>query len=295
MPLIGTPVPQPAAPVACDTVCPLSCELVFDMVHVSYLIRGGTRVMWTITPEFSDPLPWVFQLQGGQSGNPDADDWTNIGLPVEDGIYAIDPNQNDFGKEISAHYRVELVTPVATYRSQPTNKEGVLNVRDWRLAREIIRKERLRARYSAQDGFLLKRRVTGTNCARCLDLQTGEITDPECPECWGTGKQCGYFYPMNCIWADLSPAASTIKLDEQGMRGTIQDMAVKARMLMLPVIAEYDVWVSAKTDERYVIRSLGNVAEIRGVPLIVTAELRKLPFTDIVYSIEIPEQDLRLM
>ena len=29
-----------------ENECPPSCEDAFDMVHVSYLIRGGTRVMW---------------------------------------------------------------------------------------------------------------------------------------------------------------------------------------------------------------------------------------------------------
>lgn len=271
--------------------CLPSCEAVFDMVHVSYLIRGGTRVMWLLSPEFSDPRPWSFQLQQGQTGNANASDWEDVGLEVTNGVFATDPTQHDFAKTISTHYRIILTTPSAIYTSQPTNKLGVLAARDWRLAREIVRKERVLQRYSAQDGFLLKRIVTGLDCSICLDLQTKEVTDPNCPECRGTGKQCGYFEPMSCIWASLSPEQSIVKLDEQGMRGTIQDMTSTARMLMLPIISEFDVWVSARTDERYVIRGVSNIAEIRGVPIVANVALRKLPFTDIVYTVPIPEQD----
>ncbi len=59
--------------------CPPDCENVFDMVHVSYLIRGGTRVMWELLPTFTDPQPWSFQLQVGETGVEAADDWEDVG------------------------------------------------------------------------------------------------------------------------------------------------------------------------------------------------------------------------
>ena len=78
--IIGQP-PLPAA--TCQDVCPSQCESVFDVVHVSYLIRGGTRVCWQLLPTFADPLPYTFQLQVGQSANPDADDWEDVGVSIE--------------------------------------------------------------------------------------------------------------------------------------------------------------------------------------------------------------------
>lgn len=272
--------------------CPPSCENVFDMVHVSYLIRGGTRVMWTLSQAFNDPLPWTFQLQVGRTGDQNADDWEDVGIAVDNTCYAIDPNQQNYSKgEQDAHYRVKLITSVDTYYSEPTAKAGILMPRDWRLAREILRKERLRHRYANQDGYLLKRRITGNNCPVCLDLQTMEVTDPYCPQCWGTGKECGYYYPIACIWADLSPMTRRRHLDDQATRGTIQDIVITGRMLMLPLIEEQDVWVSRKTDDRYYIQSIQNVAEMRGVPLVANVELRPAPYTDVIYRIPIPQQD----
>jgi hypothetical protein len=287
----GIPPHQPLT--ACEpNFCPADCENVFDMVHVSYLIRGGTRVMWTLVPGFNDPLPWSFQLEVGNTGDPNADDWEAVGLEIENSCYAIDPDQQNYSKgEQSTHYRVRLSTPAGLYYSDPTAKAGILQPRDWRLSREIIRKERLRHRYANSDGFLLKRRVTGNDCPVCLDFQTMEITDPYCPQCWGTGKECGYFYPIACIWADLSPTTQRLHLDDQATRGTIRDIRVSARMLMLPLIEEQDVWVNRKTDDRYYIQAIQNAAEMRGVPLIANVELRPAPFTDVVYRIPIPQQD----
>jgi hypothetical protein len=179
--LDGTPITKvPAATVENENFfatcrpaeCTPDCENVFAMVHVSYLIRGGTRVMWTLHETFNDPPPWVFQLQVGSTGNQNADDWTDVGLPMENACYAIDPNQRTYGKgDQDTHYRVKLTTSRDIYFSDPEAKSGILQPRDWRLAKEIIRKEKLRHRYANQDGFLLKRRNLGIDCPVCLDKQ----------------------------------------------------------------------------------------------------------------------------
>jgi hypothetical protein len=247
--------------------------------------------MWELLPTFTDPQPWSFQLQVGETGVEAADDWEDVGLPVENTCYAVDATQREYGKNQATHYRIKLVTSKGTYYSDPTAKSGILQPRDWRIAQEIVRKERLRFKYSSQDGYILKRRSNGQNCTRCLDLQTDEVTDPYCPQCWGTGKQCGYYYPMGCIWADLSPKTQRTHIDNNATRGTVSDVVVSGRMLMLPLIESNDVWVSRKTDERYYIHSIQHAAEIRGVPLVANVEMRPAPFTDVIYSIQIPQQD----
>jgi hypothetical protein len=278
----------------CQDECPPACSSVFDMVHVSYLIRGGTRICWTLLNTFADALPYTFQLQVGQSGNQDADDWVDVGLPIENTYYAVDGTKRVYGKTQYTHYRVKLTTGAGTYWSDPIAKGGILGKRDWRLAREIVRKERLRSRYVSQDGYLLKRMVTGVKCTICLDLQTDEVGNPDCPECFGTGLQCGYFYPIDCVWADLSPRTHRKHIDDAGVRGTINDIVVSGRMLHLPLLQERDVWVSRKTDDRYYVQSIQNASEMRGVPLIANVELRPAPFTDVIYTIEIPQQDAAL-
>ena len=245
--------------------------------------------MWDLVPDFRGPLPWTFQLQVGRVGDPLSREWTNVGLAMENSFYAMDSEQRVYGKTQWAHYRVKLITgDGAVYHSEPTNLMGILNHKDWRLCREIIRKEKLRDRLATSDGFLLKRRFTGLRCPKCVDLATDDIRDPDCDFCFGTGYQCGYYYPMPCIWADFSPRIN--HKDKDAQRGTVKDTVVQARMLMIPLLETYDVFVHGKTDDRYYIHTITDVAEWRGVPLIANVELRPAPYTDILYDIPIPEE-----
>lgn len=250
--------------------------------------------MWDLVRDFADPQPWTFQLQVGRTGGQDSGDWADVGLPQDNSFYAVDGEQRVYGKTQWSHYRVVLATALGTYYSQPTNLQGVLGTRDWRLAREILRKERLRSRLTTVEGYLLKRRFSGAKCTTCVDLQTDDVRDPQCQECYGTGFQCGYYYPMPCIWADLGLRSSYKNVDTAA-RGTVKDVSIEARMLMIPLMEAYDVWVNARTDDRYYVHKIQHTAEIRGVPLTANIELRPAAYTDPVYDVPVPDQLDRVM
>lgn len=272
--------------------CPSSCDSVFDRIVVSHLITGPTRVMWELLPEFTDPGPLIFQLQVGTTNSNNSDDWEDVGLPVTDQYVAFDTEQRVWGKTNFTHYRLILTTSLGTYISQPTSGMGVLDRRSWRLARETVRAVRLAMRVGnkGQLGYLLKRRWTGEDCPVCLDPMTKEVRNPQCTTCWGTGKRCGYYYPMSCVWAELEPRSRRTQLDGGQNRGTIDDVVTPARMLMVDLLSEEDIWVADKTDDRFFVHTVTHIEEMRGVPLVANVELRLVPFTNIIYSIEIPQQ-----
>ena len=276
----------------CDTPCLPECRSVFDRVVVSHIIKGPTRVMWELLDTFTDPNPLTFQLQVGRSSNPLADDWEDVGLPVTNQYFAFDNEQRVWGKTNWTHYRVMVTSPLGTYYSLPTGGMGTLDRRSWRLAREIVRQRLVSYRYGpgGQRGYLLKRRWAGQRCTKCLDHQTQESRNPSCPNCYGTGFECGYFYPMKCVWAELSPKARRVELDGGQARGTISDVVIQADMVMTDLMGEEDVWVAAKTDDRYYVHKIQHTGEIRGVPVSAQVELRPVPFSSVIYSIEIPEQ-----
>jgi hypothetical protein len=271
--------------------CPTaSCTTVFDRVVVSYLIPGQTRVAWTLRSDFLDPGPYAFQLQVGTTASNDSNDWVNVGLPVNNMFFAIDPVQRVFGKTNWTHYRIVLTTKQGTYFSLPTGLLGTLGHRDWRLAREIVRKETIDHRLASQQGYLLKRRVTGVKCPICLDFQTDNVLNPECPSCYGTSFECGYFYPVACVWAKMRPKAYHTHLDNE-IRGTVKDVFVGARMLMTELFEEEDVWVNKDSDDRYFVHDIVHASEIRGVPIIGDPiTLRLIPYSSIIYTIGIPDQ-----
>lgn len=275
----------------CDTSCNDAYgPSPFDRVVVSYLIKGGTRVMWELVPSFNDPRPLEFQLQVGTTANNDADDWADVGLPVTDQYFAIDGEQRVFGNTNWTYYRVKLTTPRGEYVSDPVNLWGTLSRADWRLAREIVRKELVAHKGASQLGYLLKRRVTGQRCKLCLDHMTKEVKNPACPSCYATGYECGYYYPMGCVWANMSPKTRRLELDGGQGRGTVNDIVVQARMTLTDLMVEDDVWVNKVTDDRYYVHKVQHVAEWRGVPLVGQVELRPIPFSSIIYDIGVPQQ-----
>ena len=115
---------------------------------------------------------------------------------------AIDDQKRLFGKNLSAHYRLVLTTPAGTHVSLASNAAGVLNTRDWLIAKEIIRKEKLRLdNFAGQEGFLLKRRMQHHDNQRLrqevLDPITHEVlstrgTNDPATEDYGVGILGGY-------------------------------------------------------------------------------------------------------
>lgn len=273
------------------SVCQPSCgDKPFERVFVSYILAGMTTVSFTLLPAFQAPMPYSAQLQVGQSQNPLADDWINVGMPAVNAYTMVDPEQRIQGKLRYQFYRIILTDGNGQqYTSLPVGLSGTLSPRDWRIARERLRQERVRMRMVAgQEGYLLKRRITGTPCPTCLDYTTEEVGNPHCPSCYGTGFLCGYFFPISCVWADIDPATYHLNLDSS--RGTVTDIVVKARMANTWIAGEDDIWVNRKTDDRYYLHKVQNVIEVRGVPLIANIEMRPAPASDPVYTIEIPDQ-----
>lgn len=272
--------------------CPNVCPPVFDRVLVTYTIRNGTLVQWTLLPTFTDPLPYTFQLQVGRTPSNDSDDWEDVGLPIENIFCAVDGTQRVYGKTNWTHYRVKLTTSKGTYYSDPVNYLGILAKHDWLIVNQIIRNRTTLYRMGeGVQGYLLKRRVAGQKCTNCLDYQTQEVRQgTDCPRCYGTGFECGYFFPMACVWAKLNPRSYRVHLDSGQMRGTIDDQVIKTEMLAANLLYEDDVYVVAKTDDRYFVHSVQHTAEWRGVPVVANVELRLVPFTSRIYEIPVPEQ-----
>lgn len=274
----------------CKQACGDPCRSVFDRVVVRYYTTGGTLVMWQLRPEFDLSGPLRFQLQVGSTSNPLADDWKNVGLPVVDQFFAIDPDQRDWSKRRRSFYRVRLTVNDWTFYSTPTSGMELLTKREWLLAREILRQrlKMYRKGYAAQEGLLLKRRLTGQRCPSCLDFQTEEIRNPDCSNCFGTGFRCGYYYPISCVYALMSEKRSYTRQDSA--RGTVDDQQVRAaEMVLVDMMETEDVFVSLRTDDRYWIHSVASTAEVRGVPIVGKVELRLIPFSSPIYNLPVQE------
>jgi hypothetical protein len=276
---------------------PLSHDRVFERVIVDYVVRGGARISWGLNPLFAEPRPHHFQLQVGETANPQADDWQDVGAPVENTFYAVDPGRRAHGVVSTVHYRVVLTTATGMHTSPPAAGFGLLSPRDWLYAREIIRKEELRASGGvATDGWLLKRRRHGPRQAPAdakdprtmvRDPLTGAVIRRQNdPETLGTGFEGGYYRPMpfrvefheGLIYDATSDSAGNV--DEEATART-------GRCLMIPQVNSRDVFIARGSDLRYAFGRIKIAIALRNVPLVGDpVELKQLPLADVLYNVD---------
>lgn len=273
-------------PPACDN--PL---VVFNRVRVDFLVAGNARVTWEISSHFNAPEPWTFQLQEAQS-DLDQANWIDVGTPVTNTCFTLDPvSRAVYGKELNIFYRVKLTDANnVTYVSAPAVVFGNLDMRSWNYAQEIVRKENLRLSMLGVgiEGWLLKIKMSGTPCPQCLDQFTGEVTNSNCPTCFGSRWVGGYYAPQPVVFADVT-AEETYhqRATEEGM-GMINPQIVRGMFIAEPYLATMDVWVNHSSDVRYHVHNVKPRTHIRGVPVLVIADLRPIPFDNVVYKIPIP-------
>ncbi len=275
---------------------PETRDRVFNRVTVDHLVAGSTRVSWSLFYQFLDPDPWLFTLQVGRAGTDDAG-WIDVGDAAINTSYAIDDIRRDSGATRTTCYRVKLDTEAGTYYSRPTPTYGLLDLHDWLIAREIVRKERLRHRLATVPGILLKRRRSGTGPAEGLPApaQTAVVDPltrgiiarkgPIAVPTYGTDRDAGYYNPV-AFPIDSSNPTFSDQLDV-AMRGNVSPESFQnsGRAVLFPPLASRDVWVAADSDFRYSIGRIAVVAQWRGVPLVGTVELHQLPPDDIIYTI----------
>lgn len=257
----------------------------FERATVKYSVDGTTRVEWQLSRLFTDLQPHEFILQGAHSSTQN-DAFEDIGLPAVNTYFAEDDEKRIFAQSQDFYYRVKLTTPLRIYYSETVSAYKNLQYRDWRLSREILRKETLRHdRFTSLKGFLLKRKRYGTRCPICTDYLTEEVTNSDCTNCNGTGLVQGYFAAVPA-YMELSLHQQREQLDNVQAVGMQKDMEFKScRMLGDPIPDSYDVFVDAGSDRRFIIHEIISSAEIRGYPIATMMSVRLANFSDIIYSI----------
>jgi len=264
----------------------MSCTI--NRVEIWNMSRGGTQICWGLSQNAFPKGPLHFYVDFGR---PATDTWVALNKePIVDDCCFVDPCQRSWEMLNDAYYRVRMIQPsvpgAPVTKSMPVRANGRLDKKDWLKAREIVRKEYLNFKVSGTDGFLIKRKKFGVACPRCLEFDTREVTDSDCPICYGVGIVGGYYpgvmYPviLNAQWNRKINAGNPPK-------GTSSDITKPARVVLYPAIDTKDIWVRADNDERYIVDSYTVVASYRGLPLVAMATLKLAPTTDIVYSVPI--------
>jgi hypothetical protein len=259
----------------------------FERIGVAHSPQFTTRVWWRLRSDVLLPSGTVYQLQWGRTDNPNAGDWQDIGDPAADVCeIELEHDKLPSGMDPDLYFRVLLHGPSCVYASRPVSVNGELDDKQWALAREIVRKEHLRLTRLGRTGVLLKRRWRGPLCNNCVNTPTGQTENSRCPECFGTGIAGGYYPPTPIFCFELTPAQLPTQRGGANPPGQNQYITHSARLLGAPAISFEDVIVDLSSGLRYFVHDISVAADVRGVRLIVQAEVRQAALSESIYRVQ---------
>jgi len=132
----------------------------------------------------------------------------------------------------------------------------------------------------------------GVPCPRCLDHDTREVSDGMCPQCFGTSIDGGYYFgiPMKVLLQQEGPRKKGVSPDI----GTTDPRRRTVRSVHYPMICSKDLWISARSADRYEIGVVNIVTFVRETPVVGVYEFKMLPRTSIAYSDQVSAKAVTL-
>lgn len=248
---------------------------------------GGFYYAWEVSGGFNDPAPWEFVVQRGPTND---GPWEDISPKLINVIsWKDEGGKNLGGKSNTLYFRVALKTPKGVYASHVMQPYGDIGRREFLLAREIIRRETLRARVlSGVECDVYIRSTFGPKCTHCLDPVTGEVRDSHCKYCFGTGRYPAYYGPHRMM---LSFSTDAAHHKTNSNDGTHESRTFEALAIGNPVLKHGDVIVDIRQDKRYVIGAASIVSEVRRIPCLQKVGFDEAPLSDSVYRIGLSDND----
>lgn len=239
--------------------------------HLPYSVSSGVLVRWVMNDKFPTrkyPLKHIVMVSDAPSGV-----MTTLGEGINIDEF-LDGTRRDLTKHQNVWYAIKTIDKEGEVYYTPPQKLGcVWRKREWLLAREATRQSAIRLvkRRAGVRGFFLRRRTSGNLC-ECVDPDTGQVTDPDCPKCYGTKYEGGYHEPIEC-YVDQHPEKVMLKLD--ATQGMLSDKVAVWNVSAFPLFHPNDFWVDANSNKRYRIQeNVAVIAHLEGVPLFLQVQVK---------------------
>ena len=263
----------------------------FSSVRALATPDGVVSVFWQMSRDFHPgdrDLSFLVDVSGSSLG-----DWVSLTpSPLVDVCVFVDGSKRRFGMVSDVWYRVRAVLsdpsgvrPPEELESSPAQLNGALTDRGWKIASAMVRSfYKTLKKGGGQQGFFLKRRVWGNKCPNCVDFDVESVVNVHCPICYGTGIVGGYYQGIP-FW--VMPSLASPRSREETKDGVSDDYGLSAECVAYPWVDAYDIWVDARSNERFVVKSVANTSEIERKPVIFRLSMVKMAFTDIAMTIPV--------
>lgn len=210
----------------------------------------------------------------------DDDDWEILGYMDEGTCIYVDDERLPWNKSRDVYYKMRIyhsdgftdteVVPAGRY----SDKNSLPYINGLKKALETEIKE------NGRNGFLLKAKHWGKKCKKCTDFGTGRSVNDHCPHCFGTGFDGGYYEVLPLGIIDSAPQTIQARTAED----YADSETLSARCMANPVILRGDIWVSTNTNDRYMIDQAMPTSLYKGIPVVLTLNLKKLAQSDVIYE-----------
>jgi len=257
----------------------------FRLVYVALANYEGTTVAWELDPIFKDEGPFVFTLEVSETPDFSAIIFSKV---VGDSFFAIDDSRLQQNYLASYLYRVKLQTGSGkTYYSDGINYFAEIeNRHKYLMAKEIVRREFVRFRYTGYQGYIIKRRNYGVVDKASVSGITGSAMVEDKPT-YGTSFLGGYYKPLKIKYSEES-GTYNLELNKNGL-GTDEVETLKIRMPGFPLVSPKDLLVDHK-NAKYIIDDV-EYLQFPGTRIIVvqTCAVKLIPPTDPLNKINVHE------
>jgi len=254
----------------------------FNDIQILPSYAAGFTYMWTIHSGFHDALPWEFTVQRSDT---EAGPWTDISTPLTNLFAWTNTELERVNKDYTLYYRVKLETPVDTYYSHVRTPYSEVDRREFLIIQDIMRRELLQQRVLAGvPGQVWQKAKFGPDCDVCIHPVSGDIINPECDSCYGTGIQPGYRGPYDS-WFTFNTVTRKTHHTATGT-GSKQNYTYTVRMIGTPHIEAGDVIIDTVQDKRYIVDAVRFELAIRRTPVIQVLTVKEAPVTDTIYRID---------
>lgn len=136
--------------------------------------------------------------------------------------------------------------------------------------------------------MIYQKRHDGIYCPECWDEVMKRSTKSSCKTCFGTGKQQGYYPPIEA-WAALEPDPKTVDIADWGKR---QPGQTDMQFTNYPILRTDDLVVELKPNILWKVVNV-RMAEKNRTIMLQVCRLSAVNRSDIEHAIQIPE-DRRL-
>lgn len=244
----------------------------------------GIALQWELEPEFAH-RELEFTILFGHYPT----DTMVVVATVQDTDTYLDQEKRVFNDILNTWYALKTTDQVTGefWYSPPQHAGAVWRKREWLIAREIVRQELVRVQRvrAGTRGYLLRRKSFGTPCPVCLSPETGQVQDPNCLTCFGTGITGGYYTPIE-TWVELEQERLMRRLDPA--QGMLKGAVITARTLAYPPLTPNDYWVSAKSNQRYRVQpGVTKAAQIDEEPIVLSFDVEVENYNHVIYQFPI--------